>query len=68
MEHMSDKKKTKADVEKELEETTEQLQKVSVAYQQLLVSNQSLNLLVSKYEETINLLTARILESRQQQG
>ncbi len=68
MEHMSDKKKTKADVEKELEETTEQLQKVSVAYQQLLVANQSLNLLVSKYEETINLLTARILESRQQQG
>mgnify|MGYP003132962113 FL=1 len=65
---MSDKKKTKADVEKELEETTEQLQKVSVAYQQLLVANQSLNLLVSKYEETINLLTARILESRQQQG
>ena len=65
---MSDKKKTKADVEKELEETTEQLQKVSVAYQQLLVSNQSLNLLVSKYEETINLLTARILEARQQQG
>ena len=65
---MSDKKKTKADVEKELEETTEQLQKVSVAYQQLIVANQSLNLLASKYEETINLLTARILESRQQQG
>jgi len=68
MEHMSDKKITKADLEKELEETTDQLQKVSGAYQQLLVANQNLNLLVSKYEETINLLTARILESRQQQG
>jgi len=65
---MSDKKITKADLEKELEETTDQLQKVSGAYQQLLVANQNLNLLVSKYEETINLLTARILESRQQQG
>jgi len=65
---MSDKKTTKADLEKELEETTDQLQKVSGAYQQLLVANQNLNLLVSKYEETINLLTARILESRQQQG
>ncbi len=68
MEHMSDKKMTKADVEKELEETKEKLQQVSVGYQQLLAANQSLNLLVSKYEETINLLTARILESRQQQG
>mgnify|MGYP003118226505 FL=1 len=65
---MSDKKMTKADVEKELEETKEKLQQVSVGYQQLLAANQSLNLLVSKYEETINLLTARILESRQQQG
>jgi len=68
MEHMSDKKMTKADVEKELDETKEKLQQVSVGYQQLLAANQSLNLLVSKYEETINLLTARILESRQQQG
>tara|TARA_R100000152_G_C6781659_1_gene216691 strand:+ start:2779 stop:2976 length:198 start_codon:yes stop_codon:yes gene_type:complete len=65
---MSDKKMTKADVEKELDETKEKLQQVSVGYQQLLAANQSLNLLVSKYEETINLLTARILESRQQQG
>tara|TARA_R100000353_G_C6481416_1_gene189244 strand:+ start:152 stop:364 length:213 start_codon:yes stop_codon:yes gene_type:complete len=60
-----DKKKTKADLEKELEETTTQLQQVSGAYQQLLVANQNLNLLVSKYEETINLLTARVLEARQ---
>lgn len=60
-----DKKKTKADLEKELEETTTQLQQVSGAYQQLLLANQNLNLLVSKYEETINLLTARVLEARQ---
>jgi len=69
MEHMSDTKKmSKADLEKELLETTEKLEAVSKGYQQLLVANQNLNLLVSKYEETINLLTARILESRQAQG
>jgi len=69
MEHMSDTKKmSKADLEKELLETTEKLEAVSQGYQQLLMANQNLNLLVSKYEETINLLTARILEARQQQG
>jgi len=66
---MSDTKKmSKADLEKELLETTEKLEAVSQGYQQLLMANQNLNLLVSKYEETINLLTARILEARQQQG
>lgn len=68
MEHMSDiKKMSKADLEKELTDTMEKLQQVSEGYQQLLVANQNLNLLVTKYEETINLLTARLLESRSRQ-
>ena len=42
--------------------------KVSEGYQNLVVANQSLTVLVVKYEETINLLTSRIIEARQQQG
>jgi len=61
-------KKTKKDIEDELAEKSEQFEQLSVAYQQLLGANQTLNLLTNKYEETINLLTARLLEARQAQG
>ena len=63
---MTEKGKTKAEMEEELGETTTQLQQVSLAYQQLLQANANLNLLTQKYEETINLLTARLLEARAQ--
>jgi hypothetical protein len=64
---MSEKnKKTKAEVESELEETTKQLEQVSLGYNNLLTANNNLTLLCQKYEETINILTARLLESRAQ--
>ena len=71
---MSEEKKvTKKELETKVEELeTEnenlmgQLQQLSEAYQNLLIGNQSLNMLVNKYEETINVLTARLLEARTQ--
>ena len=63
---MADKKKKESEVEKELAEVKSQLERVSVAYQQLLQANASLTMLTQKYEETINLLTARLLEARAQ--
>ena len=56
----------KKELEEKVNELEEQLQKVSVAYQQVLGANQSLTMLTAKYEETINLLTARLLEARAQ--
>jgi|TARA_R110000824_G_scaffold35901_15_gene112004 hypothetical protein len=62
-----DKKTTKKEIEEALAEANTQLEAVSQGYQQLTFQNQQLNILVIKYEETINLLTARLMEARQQQ-
>ena len=64
---MSEKTKTKKELEEELEKATEQLNQLSVGYQSLVTGNRNLAVLVNKYEETINLLTARLLEGRQAQ-
>ena len=56
----------------ELEGTIEtlntQLVQISNAYQELLTANSGLQGLVGQYERTINLLTARLIESQQSQG
>tara|TARA_Y100000289_G_C3856584_1_gene116341 strand:- start:169 stop:393 length:225 start_codon:yes stop_codon:yes gene_type:complete len=56
----------------ELEGTIEtlntQLVQISTAYQELLAANSGLQGLVGQYERTINLLTARLIESQQSQG
>ena len=54
------------ELEEKVAELEEQLQKVSVGYQQVVNVNNSLTMLTQKYEETINLLTARLLEARAQ--
>ena len=64
---MTEKTKTKKELEEELEKATEQLNQLSVGYQSLVTANRNLAVLVNKYEETINLLTARLLEGRQAQ-
>tara|TARA_A100001201_G_scaffold57190_1_gene55270 strand:+ start:6324 stop:6521 length:198 start_codon:yes stop_codon:yes gene_type:complete len=64
---MSEKTKTKKELEEELEKVNEQLNQLSVGYQSLVTANRNLAVLVNKYEETINLLTARLLEGRQAQ-
>jgi len=64
---MSDKTKTKKELEEELVKATEQLNQLSVGYQSLVSANRNMAVLVNKYEETINLLTARLLEGRQTQ-
>tara|TARA_R100000781_G_scaffold84689_1_gene52138 strand:+ start:3226 stop:3423 length:198 start_codon:yes stop_codon:yes gene_type:complete len=64
---MSDKTKTKKELEEELVKATEQLNQLSVGYQSLVTANRNMAVLVNKYEETINLLTARLLEGRQTQ-
>ena len=65
---MTDEKKTtKKEIEEELAETNTQIEAVSQGYQQLIHQNQQLNILEIKYEETINLLTARLMEARAQQ-
>ena len=64
---MSEKAKTKKELEEELEKATEQLNQLSVGYQSLVTANRNMAVLVNKYEETINLLTARLLEGRQAQ-
>ena len=65
---MSEKAKTKKELEEELTKVTEQLNQVSVGYQSLVTANRNMAVLVNKYEETINLLTARLLEVREAQG
>jgi small-conductance mechanosensitive channel len=65
---MSEKAKTKKELEEELEKATEQLNQLSVGYQSLVTANRNMAVLVNKYEETINLLTARLLEVREAQG
>ena len=67
------KEKTKKELEKEVKELTtnnlaliEQLNQLSAGYQNCMVQANQLNMLVMKYEETINLLTARLIEGRAQ--
>ena len=63
-----DKKKTKKELEEEVEDLTNKLNQIRIGYQNILTANQGLQGLVIKYEETINLMSARLLESRQTQG
>jgi len=71
---MTEKKdKTKKDLEKDVEALTAsnqeqllQLQQLSAGYQAAVHQAQQLNMLVNRYEETINLLTSRLIESRAQ--
>ena len=70
---MTEKKTTKKEIEEELntvieelKATKQQLLAVSEGYQNLLNANAGLNGLVMKYEETINILTARLIEARPQ--
>jgi chromosome segregation ATPase len=70
---MTDKGKTKKELEAEvvtlesdLENVREQLAQVSMGYQNLLNANGQLQSLVQKYEETINILTGRLIEARAQ--
>ena len=62
------KANSKKELEEELEKATEQLNQLSVGYQSLVTANRNMAVLVNKYEETINLLTARLLEVREAQG
>tara|TARA_R100000687_G_C6306654_1_gene98482 strand:- start:170 stop:421 length:252 start_codon:yes stop_codon:yes gene_type:complete len=70
---MTEKEQTKKQLEKEVKELTannlaliEQLNQLSAGYQNCMVQANQLNMLVMKYEETINLLTARLIEGRTQ--
>ena len=70
---MTDKGRTKKELEAEvvtlesdLENVREQLAQVSMGYQNLLNANGQLQSLVQKYEETINILTGRLIEARAQ--
>ena len=70
---MTEEKRTKKQLEEKLEELVaerkelnEQIVTVSQGYQNVLSANNTLRMLVNKYEETINLLTARLLEARAQ--
>jgi len=70
---MTDKKETKKELEErvteleaKLTEQHEQLVAVSEGYQNMVNANNALNGLVMKYEETINILTARLIEARPQ--
>ena len=72
---MTEKGKSKKELENDIkllseknEELTSNLVQVSEGYQNLLNANQNLTVLAARYEETINLLTARLLEFRQTQN
>lgn len=60
------KEKTKKQLETELAEANENLEKISAGYQNLIIQVNQLASLANRYEETINLLTARLLEGRAQ--
>tara|TARA_B100001175_G_C19499450_1_gene637221 strand:- start:1742 stop:1978 length:237 start_codon:yes stop_codon:yes gene_type:complete len=75
--NMTEKKKTGKkskdalkveELEEAIETQNTQLIQISNAYQELLAANSSLQGLVGQYERTINLLTARLIESQQSQG
>lgn len=50
----------------QLENAEKQLAAVSEGYQQAVLANNALSGLVMKYEETINILTTRLIEARPQ--
>lgn len=68
MNNMTDKKKekTKKELETELKEVTDKFEQLSVGYQAAINRVNQLSVLVNNYEETINLLTTRLLEGRAQ--
>jgi chromosome segregation ATPase len=65
---MTDKKKekTKKELETELKEVTDKFEQLSAGYQAAINRVNQLSVLVNNYEETINLLTTRLLEGRAQ--
>lgn len=75
--NMTEKKKTGKkskdtlkieELEEAIETQNKQLLQISSAYQELLAANSGLQGLVTQYEKTINLLTARLIDSQQSQG
>ena len=56
------------ELEEAIETQNNQLLQISSAYQELLAANPGLQGLVTQYEKTINLLTARLIDSQQSQG
>jgi len=66
--NMTDKKKekTKKELETELKEVTDKFEQLSAGYQAAINRVNQLSVLVNNYEETINLLTTRLLEGRAQ--
>lgn len=68
MNNMTDKKKekTKKELETELKEVTDKFEQLSAGYQAAINRVNQLSVLVNNYEETINLLTTRLLEGRAQ--
>ena len=66
MSDKEEKKPTKAELEKELTEVKGQLEQLSAGYQAAINHANALNSLVNRYEETINVLTARLIEGRAQ--
>lgn len=65
---MADEKKgkTKKELETELNDITERFEQLSAGYQAAINRVNQLSVLVNNYEETINLLTTRLLEGRAQ--
>ena len=70
---MTDGKKTITEWKKEVKqltdkntEMTEQLQQLSDGYQAALMQLNQLNMLNNRYVETINLLSAQVIEGRAQ--
>lgn len=55
-----------ASLEANVKELTERLQNVSAGYQAALGTVSNLQALVERYEETINILTGRLIEARRQ--
>tara|TARA_R100001198_G_C5094683_1_gene129748 strand:- start:256 stop:465 length:210 start_codon:yes stop_codon:yes gene_type:complete len=55
-------------LEKELTETQTQFMKLSEGYKELIGANSALQGLVNQYEVTINMLTARVIQSQQTEG
>jgi len=69
------KSETKEELKKKVEEMeatisqqNEQLGQLSVGFQQAINRANSLNALASQYEQTINALSARLLETQQVSG
>ena len=70
---MAEEKKTIGNLKKEVKELTdknteltEQLQQLSDGYQAAMMQLNQLNMLNNRYVETINLLSAQVIEGRAQ--